>query len=343
MNFFNFGKATQTFGPISFNYPTVTSGGAVDNSAAGISNTTGGNLINVLQNFRWKNSVGASTIDEVPYIILSEYTLSYGMWAQNLFSILKNYTNGSKTNRDPYGTIYFGDNSASNNFIYVLPYIVKPGSSIRGDLTNSWSEINNPTSSMAGAVLGNAAKGAIESIDKKVSGLANFAFTGYGQEKVSSYAGTNEREITIEFPLYNTTSTQDAINNFSFVNLFYLQNLKTRTSYLTYKPPKLYTVDTYSLGGIYIPASYVSGYSIKSIGTTRRFKDLGLNYGGSDGVSIPEAYKVSIRIKELLPESVNIIAGALGGDKVSVVSNPINYSPVSSETPVINGRVVIPQ
>ena len=83
-------------------------------------------------------------------------------------------------------------------------------------------------------------------------------------------------------------------------------------------PPKIYKVEGLGVGSLYMPAAYVESYDVQSIGTTRRIYDLG--YDAAGGVLIPEAYKVSITFRELVPESSNIMAGSLGQEKVSVIS-----------------------
>lgn len=303
----------------------------------------GDGVIDILKDFYWKNNV-SNNIDEVPSIVLKEYTLKYGMWANNLASIINQAAQfaSNKTNLDPYSTLYFGEPTGFN---YRLPYLLKSGSSIRGDVNNKWSEISNPIGDILGAVpiVGSSLKRAGDLIQTQVQNAANFLTPGYGAEKVYNFAGTTPKSILITFPLYNTYNEESAMRNFSFVNLLSIQNLKTRTSYLTYIPPKLYTVDSNLLGGIYMPAAFISNLKIDSIGTTRKINEYTAD-NSRNGVLIPEAYRVSISLTEILPESSNIMMGALGGDKVQVfnganafdmVKNTINNAANNSnETPI---------
>ena len=119
----------------------------------------------------------------------------------------------------------------------------------------------------------------------------------------------------IEFPLYNTMDIGDTIKNYEFISLFGMQNLKIRTSFLTYIPPKIYSVESTGRGGVYMPAAYVSSYDVRSIGATRE-----IQIGGNTHL-IPEAYKVSITLTELIQESANIMQGSLGGSKTQVIKN----------------------
>jgi hypothetical protein len=133
------------------------------------------------------------------------------------------------------------------------------------------------------------------------------------------FDNTARQTLPISFPLYNTGDIEDIYANLSFINVFSYQNLKNRTSVMTYLPPKIYTIDAKSIGGIYMPVAYVSDFKVESIGTTRRISEL--KKFGIDDALIPEAYKVTISFTELLPQSANIFMGALGGDKVEVTSN----------------------
>jgi hypothetical protein len=302
---------------------------------------TGDGYIDIVKDFYWKNNV-SNNIDEVPSVTLKEYTLKYGMWANNLASIINQATQfaSNKTNLDPYSTLYFGEPTGFN---YRLPYLLKSGSSIRGDVSNKWSEISNPIGDILGAVpvVGSSLKRAGDLIQTQVQNAANFLTPGYGAEKVYNFAGTTPKSILITFPLYNTYNEESAMRNFSFVNLLSIQNLKTRTSYLTYIPPKLYTVDSNLLGGIYIPVAFISNLKIDSIGTTRKINEYTAD-NSRNGVLIPEAYRVSISLTEILPESSNIMMGALGGDKVQVfnaanavdmVNNAVSPKPSAIATP----------
>jgi hypothetical protein len=281
----------------------------------------GSGNINVFSNFSWRNSKTTS-IEEVPWISLYEKQLTYGKWISNIAGILDQLT-GTGKDADPYAKLYTTTNTG---FIYTLPYLVKKDQSIRGDTTNKWER-----------------DGIVDIISKipYVGGIAKAAgetlFPGFGIEKIVTYGDTDPKSITIEFPLYNTLTVSDAIQNFDFVSLFGLQNLKVRTSFLTYIPPKIYTVESPGLGGIYMPAAYVSRYSVKPIGTVRQMTSGDYSTGHSvtnaagQGILIPEAYRVSITLTEMVPETANIMYGALGGDKIEVLNTVTeDYAPAAN-------------
>ena len=271
----------------------------------------GGN-IDILSNHSWKNNTAAN-IDEVPYIVLYEYELTYGKWTQNLIRILRGTISNKDTN-DPYSDLY---EASETGFNYVFPYLIKENSTIRGSINNTWNRESPLDSLKKVPLIGKLAKG--------VKAAGQIFSAGYGPEKIVTYNDTAQKTITIEFPLYNTVSEQNAIDNFNFVNLFAIQNLKIRTSFLTYVPPKIYKVQTSGQGGVYMPAAYVESYDFVSIGTTRLMRDTvyggQAGVGGSTGVLIPEAYKVIIKLREIVPENANIMFGALGGDPVEVIKS----------------------
>jgi hypothetical protein len=305
-NYFSLQPKTTTILGATFNYD--------------IAQPTGSSVIDVHGDMIWKNP---GSIDEVPSVILTEKSLDYGIWTSNLIRLLSNTSSILEGNTDPYGVLYL---ASETGFKYNLPYIVQPGSSLRGAINNSWNEMTQEQAygEMLGAipVAGGIMKSGFDSLTQIAAGIGKFVSPGYGFEPIKFFASTQAKSITITFPLYNTYSVEKANDHFSFVSLIAFQNLKTRTSYATYLPPKIYVVQSAEDGGIYMPAAYVSSLDIQSIGTTRAINDLGtLTGSGNSKRLIPEAYKVSITFTELLPESSNIYGGMLGGDVVSVIDN----------------------
>jgi hypothetical protein len=284
-----------------------------------------GGPINVWGQFDWKNrGVG---IEEVPVLVLQEHTLSMGGIAASLINIFKQvsevgsnilsdptYKGVVDALSDPYASMYVVDDSGPNaSFVYYLPWLLSNGSTIR-DISNNWQDAT-----------GNSAKSSSNSSDPSLiekglgflAGAAGAAISpGWGMEPIFSYQGTDRYAVTIKFPLYNTFDIQSTRRNFDFVNLITYQNLKNRTSLVSYVPPSVYTVSSDAYGGFYMPLAYVENLKIESIGTVRRLD--GIISG--QNLLIPEAYSVTIRLRELLPQSSNIFAGAMGGKKIEVTS-----------------------
>jgi hypothetical protein len=274
-------------------------------------NTT--SCVDVHGQLKWKNS---GNISEVPRILLTEYSLDYGAWTSNLARLLNGGQQAAQGNLDPYQALYFG---TKTGFAYSLPYLLKSGDSIRGAIKNNWVDSDQGIGDVANKAFGGSSGSAYKQLMGIGQAIANVVTPGYGTEPVKAFGTTSENEITISFPLYNTGSVEDATNNFSFISLFSFQNMKTRTSFLSYLPPKIYSIDGMSAGSVYMPAATVTNLDVQSIGTTRAIDDIS-GFGSVDGrVLIPEAYKVTITFKELLSQSSNIYWGTIGGTKPQVV------------------------
>jgi hypothetical protein len=277
-------------------------------------------VIDVLNGFKWKNNSRGT--DEVPGILLKEFELAYSMWAANFARIVQAFSDFSASgNIDPYLALYFVKNRNGTGFNYNLPYLLDNGSKIR-NVRNEWGVFDKNLMSMASTYLGGPSKGGFAEGLGQVVGAgigigAGMASPGIGAEDVYEYKNTALEEITITFPLYNTGTSEEALDNYAFVNLITFQNLKTRTSFLTYIPPKLYTVSLNNncQGGLYWPVAVMTDITIESIGTVRELREL-----NNTPLLIPEAYKVSLTLRQLLPNSSNIFEGAIGGSKVQVLN-----------------------
>jgi hypothetical protein len=285
----------------------------------------GSSLINVLKAFPWKIS---GDTDEVPSIMVKEYELTWGQTITNIQRAMKLAAeiSGSE-NIDPYYTMYTG---TPTGFNYVFPHLIKNNDTLRS-ISNSWSEKADTT--MKGVTeglmkLGDGVAGslnplqylpgiggAVKDVQDATIGknLVSNLFTGVGAEEVKKFSGTGAETLTISFPLYNTIDTSSAYKNYSLVTLLTFQNLKTRTTFMSYVPPKLYKVENVYQGGIYMPISFISKLDIKSIGTTRVLKEYG-------NILIPEGYNISITFQSLLSQSSNIFEGTMGGSKIEVMS-----------------------
>lgn len=290
----------------------------------------GDGLIDIVNNLQWKNS-GSS--DEVPSIIATEYELDYGQWTQNLANLISGIKNvATGEGLDIYQQIYHG---TPTGFKYHFPWLITNGDNIR-NVQSSWGKVDGLSDIISGAgsnATSQSNKGNLGNILGGLAGAAVGAFTpGVGFEQINEYKETTAQDLTISFPLYNTVSIEKAYDHHAFISLLTFQNLKTRTSIMTFVPPKLYNVQTLGLGGVYMPVAYIANLKIDSIGTTRILNEFS-SYGTAP-ILIPEAYKVTITFKELLPQSSNIFAGTMGGVKVQVIGNkwPISGSSGSNNT-----------
>jgi hypothetical protein len=286
--------------------------------------STGG-AVDVWKDMYWSNS---GNKEEVPCIHAIEHELKYGTTATQFANLLSELGKGlgsigsslgigKNVSVDSFVNLYA---AKTTGFTYNFPWLINNGYNLR-TVTNEWGKtegIGDMFKSMAGTG-GSGGKSGIGDLLGTAAGVAIGAITpGFGFEDTKAYGGTNEQEITITFPLYNTLNVQYAYKHFTFVNLFTFQNLKTRTSLMSFIPPKIYTIDSSALGGVYMAAAVVSNFKVDSIGTTRAMSDWG-GYG-STSILMPEAYRVSITFRDLLSQSSNIFAGTMGGTKIKITN-----------------------
>jgi hypothetical protein len=274
----------------------------------------GSGLVDVTNTMRWSNY---TSTDEVPSIFITEKQIEMGTWAANFLEIIKqakNLTSGKGL--DSYVSLYAASNTG---FWYNFPYLLKNGDNLNaiGNTWNPASTIGNMINSIVGGGGNEGGKGKTGSF---IGGAISGMLPGVGFEQTLQYSGSSPNSLTVSFPLYNTISQEDAFNHFSFVNLFAFQNMKTRTSMLTFLPPKIYVVDAGSIGGKYMAAAYVSEFKVDSIGTTRKLWDYA-QFGPKE-LLIPEAYKVTITFVDLLSPSSNIFGATMGGSKIEITNAP---------------------
>jgi hypothetical protein len=270
----------------------------------------GSGIVNVLEKMYWKNP---GSNKEVPSVWVTERELLYGTWTTNLLQVWKqgqNLIGGGSV--DSYLQLYSAEKTG---FAYNLPYLKGTGDNLRS-VQNQWvkaSGVGDLLKSVAGT------SGGLGDIGAAAAGAVVGAVSpGVGMEETKQFGNTTPFSLNVTFPLYNTISLESAFDHYCFVQLITFQNLKIRTSLLTFIPPKIYTVDTFSLGGVYMAAAYISDLKIDSIGTTRRMTDFS-TFGPTE-ILIPEAYKISITFTDLVSPSANIFAGALGGSKIEVTN-----------------------
>jgi hypothetical protein len=279
----------------------------------GGSGGSSGNIYDVWKDGDWKLTGNTA---EVPCIRLKEHSLDFGRTTANILNLIKtagNALNNSQEGKsiDPYMIMYATTITGNS---YQFPYLKNSGT-IRGAIRNSWSE----DSGGAGALVG--------ALSEFAKPLGDIISPGWGIEPVKKYDNTAARTIEFSFPLYNTRSWEKANWHYDFITKFSIQNLKTRTSFLTFTPPKIYEVEMDAEGGIAMPAAYAS-IDVQSIGTLRQIYDR-----GQAPRLVPEAYKVVITLTELLPQSSNIMQGEIGGKKVQVVGAISAISRLAKPTP----------
>lgn len=285
-------------------------------------------LINVLKDFPWK--ISGST-EEVPSLLVTEYELTWGQTVTNIQRALQLIQEEGGKRNDPYYAMYTGEKTG---FWYVFPQLIKNNDSLRsvsqswnskaqttmGGITEGLGSVGDTLAGLPAAlgksipIVGGLVGGSVDAVMGQH--IATNLLPRMGAEEVRQYDNTAPVSLTINFPLYNTIDTASAYRNYSLVTLLTFQNLKTRTSFMSYIPPKIYRVENTYKGGVFIPVAFISKLDIKSIGTTRVLSEYG-------NVLIPEGYNISITFQELISQSSNIFEGTMGGDKIEVIKDAI--------------------
>ena len=114
--------------------------------------------------------------------------------------------------------------------------------------------------------------------------------------------------IYFSFPLLNTGSLDSIKSNFDLVWLLCFQNLAIRSGVADVESPCIYEVTV--PGWRYMLFAYIEDIKIEHLGSRRRVR---IAHPASEievDVIVPEAYKINITIRSLLPDSANFLLRA---------------------------------
>lgn len=122
------------------------------------------------------------------------------------------------------------------------------------------------------------------------------------------FASHNEREVTIDFPLYNTINPDDWKTNRDLIYLMMSQYLYLKNSFITGYPPVFYRV---LVPGQYFSfASCVTDFSVTNLGNIRKLS----------GFNVPDAWQVSLTLKEMLMPSKNQFFAMTNGEAAGKIN-----------------------
>ena len=298
-------------------------------------------MLNIKDNFIWKNSGDVSSTEEVPGLVVEEKTLKMTGVAATLTNIYNTIQDRATSGQDfldalsdPYGKLYVIENN-SRAFKYKFPWLLSGGSNLR-TISNTWNDLqNNPPPSSSSDKSGSEPGFLSKLLAATAGTVAGTMTPGIEIDPIYNFKSTNNLELTIKFPLYNTFDIDSTTRNFHFVTLITYQNLKNRTSMVTYVPPSVYTITGEAIGGVYMPIAVMKTLSINNLGTTRQIKD---DIIPGRVILIPEAYEISLTFQELLPQSTNIFEGAMGANRVNVS----DVAPLGTAILSNGGRLQLP-
>jgi hypothetical protein len=227
----------------------------------------------------------------------------------------KGIDTGSNSYMKSYENIY---GVYPTKFKYIMPYFVGEWKSV----TNSWG--------------GEALGGKVPGIDfarntlSKFADIASSVTAGFGMDFAKSFSYPTEGpgtsfELILDntYDSYHDNRTVNSYqHNWELIFLLLYQNLPNRRNKLFFDPPVIYKAQV--PGVLTYLYSYISSINIQSIGN-RQPKDVYINTQDENGrlelkqfkTLIPEAFKVNINLKSLLPESKNLFLDSLD-NKVTV-------------------------
>lgn len=221
---------------------------------------------------------------------------------------------------NPFEGLYHAE---PTGFRYVLPYF----SNQLNKSTSEWSDEKSFTGSLstvsstllAGGFGGNEELGIFKWAQSLIAsgrtgrGIARSMYPNFEIEEPKSWVGAQPEIIQFSFDLLNTTSYQEMIRNWQFVNLFAHQNLHQRINVMSRWAPCVYQINI--PGIINIPVAAVTQYDISGLGSSRK-----VNFENRSRL-IPEAYRLTFQFKPLLSNNRNFnIANLTGKDFVRVVT-----------------------
>lgn len=241
----------------------------------------------------------------------------------------KNTSSEKDGKESPYKGLY---DLEETGWQYVFPYFDTNNKNIGG----KWGDTNR-------GIVGNFAAKLAESIED-TSSIVNTvqaalgAGTGLAQAPIGTYIekpkqyeyGQTQETYTVTFKLYNTHNYADIIKNWEFCFLLIYQNLPNRRTKTIIDPPVLYE---FLIPGLkHCPLAYIQSLKIDFVGATRV---MNLVVGGDDrGIEtiVPDAYKITIALTDIFPESRNFMEGILDETKrITVSSKNGKFKPRKSE------------
>lgn len=233
-----------------------------------------------------KDSVATA---EMPYIELVEYQPTASAFVNQANRVSKAGELLVSDTKLVFQNLY---QARATGYVYILPYL----KDYHHQISNNWQEGQGMLPVVSDLV------DLVVKINKIMTPAAGFIYP-----KV--YAGANENIYDVNFSLINTAplgaSEDQAISvihqNKAFLEILIRQNLHRQSSTVIMAPPCLYTV--YIPGIRYSPAAVVNSILVQNRGTVN-------NWGN---YHVPDAWDVTIQIRELVSEYRAIYKDALQG------------------------------
>lgn len=230
----------------------------------------------------------------------------------------------------PYESLYY---TKDTGFIYSLPYMEQQYKQVG----NSFGDGTGANS----ALLGIGA--ALSKASANVTTGLNIADPGTYIEQPQLYSfGQNQKSYQVKFPLINTNSWNDVVRNWQLIWMLVYQNTPNRLTRDLIDPPCIYEANLE--GTWYSKYAYVSQLDVSFVGATRKMtiplpSDATPDAGGASRAStisvdtiIPDAYEVTLTIKDIFGESRNMLYHSVNQSN-SKITTELAGSTVQTDTP----------
>ncbi len=222
----------------------------------------------------------------------------------------------------------FPDSTTYNR--YIFPYFTKTYLELTSSRWEQMDDIGDSIDKMAGGA-GQAIEeaGKLIGMDKTASAIAGGIDLARGGLKAGAeisktylrgqypivgifdrpriFSSHSERDVTIEFPLYNTIHPDHWAKNRKLIHKMMTQFLYIKQSYITGIPPVFYRVLV--PGQYYSFASCVTNFKVENLGNIRLI----------EGINVPDAYQISLTLSELCMPSLNQFQAMESGEALNYV------------------------
>jgi len=279
-------------------------------------------LINIRYDYPW-TLTDVKTRSDIPTIILTEYKQLEGSLKEQLnlfgeiFANKVGFEGSFTTPTEIYDSIWQKTEQTRTGFKYMFPYFndiaYSMGTAPWQQLDDIGPKIGEAINEGAGALgdLGMKSMKRVEQVIKggmKLGSMFNalgdaalkYRYPSVGvADRPKVFAGHTPRQITIDFPLFNTIKKNDWKKNLDFIQLFANENLFNKRDFITGIPPVWYEVRV--PGQYYCWAACVTDFTVKNLGNIHAVGNTEWNFG----LNVPDAYQVTITLQEMTQPSKN--------------------------------------
>jgi hypothetical protein len=242
----------------------------------------------------WSNTpYSNAALRELPYVEMRGYQQTHSAVMENIKAWIARVEQGGGGN--PYKDLYTGDPKMNMR----LPYF----SEYHHNINQGW-EINQ-------GVLGDTMKTAVD----MATNVASIFKPAAGILYPKNYAGAQESSWSFTFPLVNTYGGADPVTeipvnvgkNRAFLEDLIKGSLHDQQNSIAVNPP--YIWEAFIPGVRWSPACVINNLTVNNKGTMNS----GQPYGMDRFYLFPDAWEVTIGVRELINESRTIYADAIRG------------------------------